>query len=107
MAKKKVEKPNKRSNKIRRTILGTLSGVFMISALIVAAIPVKDVRAVDETDAFTENSTITNLLNLNDDATNGIPTYTGSNVFIRMTEGLELPVLPIRRLPRELSYITT
>lgn len=81
MAKKKVERPNKKSNKLRRTILGTLSGVFMISALIVAAIPVKDVEAVDETDAFTENTAITGLLNLNDDATNGIPTYTGSNVF--------------------------
>ena len=41
MAKKRVKKPMQKSNKLRRTILGTLSGVFMISALIVAAIPVK------------------------------------------------------------------
>lgn len=81
MAKKKVERPNKKSNKLRRTVLGTLSGVFMISALIVAAIPVKDVEAVDDTAPFNENTAITGLLNVNDDATNGIPTYTGSNVF--------------------------
>lgn len=81
MAKKKVEKPNKRSNKLRRTILGTLSGVFMISAMIVAAIPVKDVEAVDDTGEFTEDDAITALLDLNGDATNGIPNYTGSNVF--------------------------
>lgn len=52
MAKKRTAKPGK-ANKIRRTVLGTLSGIFMISALIVAAIPVKDVEAVEEQSQFT------------------------------------------------------
>lgn len=52
MAKKKTVRPGK-ANKIRRTVLGTLSGIFMISALIVAAIPVKDVEAVEEQSQFT------------------------------------------------------
>lgn len=47
MAKMKAGKSKGKTNKIRRTVLGTLSGIFMISALIVAAIPVKDVEAVD------------------------------------------------------------
>lgn len=54
MAKKKAVKNNRKSNhKLRRTVFGTLSGIFMISALIVAAIPVKDVEAVEEDSRFT------------------------------------------------------
>lgn len=76
MAKKKVEKPMKKSNKLRRTILGTLSGVFMISALIVAAIPVKSVEAEGEAgnDSFVDDV----VINVNYDAVSndhGIPEY--------------------------------
>lgn len=39
MAKVKKVKTNKKNTKMRRTVLGALSAVFMISALIVAAIP--------------------------------------------------------------------
>ncbi len=53
MAKKKAVQTNKKSSKVRRTVLGTLSGIFMASALIVAAIPVKDVEAVEENSQFT------------------------------------------------------
>ena len=43
MAKRKVHK--KMNKKIKKTVLGTLSAVLMISALIVAALPVKEAKA--------------------------------------------------------------
>lgn len=54
MAKKNAEKQNGKAktkgsaSKLRRTIMGTLSGIFLISALIVAAIPVKESVAADD-----------------------------------------------------------
>ena len=47
MAKVKKVKTNKKNTKMRRTVLGALSAVFMISALIVAAIPSSQSKAVD------------------------------------------------------------
>ena len=37
------------NNKLKRTILGTLSAVFMVSAIIIAVVPVTNIEAVDET----------------------------------------------------------
>lgn len=77
MAKMKAGKSTGKTNKIRRTILGTLSGVFMISALIVAAIPVKDVEAVDPNQVpFTENYSV-------DLDGNVIPDYSNAPVYFR------------------------
>ncbi len=42
-----------KNNKIRRTVMGTLSGVFMASAIIVAAIPVPKAEAVDNNEIKT------------------------------------------------------
>lgn len=51
MAKGAKEKSVKKSNhKIRRTVLGTLSAIFMVSAIIVALIPVKPSQAADPSD---------------------------------------------------------
>ena len=55
MAKEVMEKSVKKSNrKLRRTILGTLSGIFMISAIIVALVPVKPSQASDPSDPVGE-----------------------------------------------------
>lgn len=71
MAKKKAVKTNKKTSRVRRTVLGTLSGIFMASALIVAAIPVKDVEAVEENSQFTDA--------YNADPDRWIPEYVTSN----------------------------
>lgn len=78
MAKKKAVQTNRKSNKLRRTVLGTLSGIFMISALIVAAIPVKDVEAVEENVPFTDNCSA--------DPDSVIPDYTTNNVPVFFNE---------------------
>lgn len=78
MSKKKVVKTGRKSNKLRRTILGTLSGIFMISALIVAAIPVKDVEAVGEEVPFTDNCVV--------DPDSVIPEYVSNNAPVFFNE---------------------
>ena len=59
------------NSRIRRTVMGTLSGVFMASAIIVAAIPVKKAQAVDTADleAFRTNYAVA------PEATGIIPSY--------------------------------
>ena len=70
MAKEAKEKSVKKSNqKLRRTILGTLSGIFMISAIIVALVPVKPSQAADPSDPVGEWT----------DAYDAHPDYDGSS----------------------------
>ncbi len=71
MAKKRAHK-NKNS-RLRRTVLGTLSAVFMISAIIVAMVPVRQVEAVTDVDEWSHVVTA--------DPNSIIPAYTSAPVF--------------------------
>ena len=62
MAKGKKVKTNKKNTKMRRTVLGALSAVFMISALIVAAIPSSQSKAVDPLGAQQEDPYVTEMM---------------------------------------------
>lgn len=87
MAKKNAGKQNEKAktrkgaSKLRRTVMGTLSGIFLISALIVAAIPVKETEAeellteADIVDSFTTAYK----------ANPNIPDYSGAPVFFDET----------------------
>ncbi|MCH5280145.1 MAG: leucine-rich repeat protein [Lachnospiraceae bacterium] len=81
MAKKNAGKQNEKAktrkgaSKLRRTVMGTLSGIFLISALIVAAIPVKESVAAGE--EIATGITFTDKY----DAKPDIPSYESADIF--------------------------
>lgn len=77
MAKKNVKTKRRMNRRLKRTVMGTLSAVLMVSAVIVALIPVPEskaaVSAVDLESSFIAEATA------NPDAQGFIPDYVGNN----------------------------
>lgn len=83
MAKKKTSRRLK--TKIRRTICGTMAALFMVSAILVAAIPVQDVKADSESfeiGVLPDESGIPQIVSGNVDPKKDTPIYTtGDGMF--------------------------